>query len=94
MRKFFFIGVIASVALLLAGCSSRYESEERSAPSSERKKRFDVEYSQSEFDISYEIVRDSETGVRYLVVNEGMGQSARMGISVLVDSDGKPSIEN
>ena len=94
MKKMFFVSVIASCALLLAGCSSRsYESEERPV-SSEQKKRFEMVYEQTDWSASYEVVRDSETGVQYFVINEGIGQSARMGVSVLVDPDGKPLIEN
>lgn len=38
----------------------------------------------------FSIITDSRTGVEYLKVENGIGDKHTMGISVLVDKDGKP----
>ena len=49
--------------------------------------RFEEVYKQGVVKVS-KIIRDNETGVEYLVQQEGYG----LGVTVLVDQDGKPLI--
>ncbi|GMA07999.1 hypothetical protein GCM10025886_11500 [Tetragenococcus halophilus subsp. flandriensis] len=51
-------------------------------------KRFEEIYTQGKLKAE-KIVRDNETGVLYLVYEEGYG----VGITVLVDKDGKPLVD-
>ena len=50
--------------------------------------RFVDVYKQGKFTVS-KVIRDNETGVLYLVHQEGYG----MGLTVMVDSEGKPIID-
>ena len=52
-------------------------------------KRFETIYSQGQIDI-YKIIVDMETGVNYLCSTNWVG----VGITVMLDSDGKPVITN
>lgn len=51
-------------------------------------KRFEEVYSQGKLTIT-KMLRDNETGVLYLVQREGYG----LGLTVMLDSDGKPLID-
>ncbi|CAG9623028.1 DUF6440 family protein [Sutcliffiella rhizosphaerae] len=50
--------------------------------------RFEEVYKQGKLTVS-KIIRDNETGVLYLVHQEGYG----MGLTVMVDAEGKPIID-
>jgi len=51
-------------------------------------KRFEEVYKQGKLTVS-KVLRDNETGVLYLVHQEGYG----MGLTVLVDEEGKPMVD-
>lgn len=51
-------------------------------------KRFEVVHSEGTFGSS-KVVRDNATGVLYLIMQEGFGA----GMTVLVDRDGKPLVD-
>ncbi|GMA47488.1 DUF6440 family protein [Tetragenococcus muriaticus] len=51
-------------------------------------KRFEEVYKQGKL-TTEKIIRDNETGVLYLVYQEGYG----MGLTVMVDKDGKPLVD-
>ncbi|GEQ38829.1 MAG: DUF6440 family protein [Tetragenococcus halophilus] len=51
-------------------------------------KRFEEVYKQGKL-TAEKIIRDNETGVLYLVYQEGYG----MGVTVMVDEDGKPLVD-
>ncbi|GAA5421477.1 xylan 1,4-beta-xylosidase [Tetragenococcus halophilus] len=51
-------------------------------------KRFEEVYKQGKL-TAEKIIRDNETGVLYLVYQEGYG----MGLTVMVDKDGKPLVD-
>lgn len=51
-------------------------------------KRFEEVYNQGKLKVT-KVLRDNETGVMYLVHQEGYG----MGLTVLVDEDGKPLVD-
>ncbi|AYW48270.1 hypothetical protein C7K38_07795 [Tetragenococcus osmophilus] len=51
-------------------------------------KRFEEVYKQGKL-TAEKIIRDNETGVLYLVYQEGYG----MGVTVMVDKDGKPLVD-
>lgn len=53
-----------------------------------KKKRFEEVYTQGKLTIS-KVIRDNETGVLYLVHQEGYG----MGLTVMVDAEGKPIVD-
>jgi len=50
--------------------------------------RFVEVYKQGKFTVS-KVIRDNETGVLYLVHQEGYG----MGLTVMVDAEGKPIVD-
>lgn len=50
--------------------------------------RFEEVYKQGKFTVS-KVIRDNETGVLYLVHQEGYG----MGLTVMVDAEGKPIVD-
>ena len=52
-------------------------------------KRFEVIENQG-FVPTYEVIRDNETGVLYIAYNSNFG----VGITVLVDQNGKPLVDN
>lgn len=52
------------------------------------KKRFEEVYSQGQLKV-HKVIRDNETGVLYLCHQAGYG----MGITVLVDQEGKPLVD-
>ncbi|MDN6127211.1 MAG: DUF6440 family protein, partial [Tetragenococcus halophilus] len=51
-------------------------------------KRFEEVYKQGKL-TAEKIIRDNKTGVLYLVYQEGYG----MGLTVMVDKDGKPLVD-
>lgn len=51
-------------------------------------KRFEEVYKQGKL-TAEKIIRDNKTGVLYLVYQEGYG----MGVTVMVDEDGKPLVD-
>lgn len=51
-------------------------------------KRFEEVYKQGKL-TAEKIIRDNETGVLYIVYQEGYG----MGLTVMVDKDGKPLVD-
>lgn len=51
-------------------------------------KRFEEVYKQGKLTVT-KILRDNETGVLYMVHQEGYG----MGLTVMVDKDGKPLVD-
>lgn len=50
--------------------------------------RFEEVYKQGKLKVS-KVIRDNETGVLYLVHQEGYG----MGLTVMVDAEGKPIVD-
>lgn len=52
------------------------------------KKRFEHVYTQGKLSVKT-VIRDNETGVLYMSYQEGYG----MGLTVLVDQDGKPLVD-
>lgn len=53
--------------------------------------RFEVKEKQGKFGLVYNVIVDTETGVNYLAMFID-GYSRPIGITVLVDKDGKPII--
>ena len=53
----------------------------------EKEKRFEVASTQGTFEV-YRVIVDKETGVNYLYVTNGSAG----GLTVLLDSEGKPTI--
>jgi hypothetical protein len=53
-----------------------------------KNKRFEEVYKQGKLTVS-KVIRDNETGVMYLVHQEGYG----MGLTVMVDAEGKPLVD-
>lgn len=51
-------------------------------------KRFEDVYTQGKIKVT-KIIRDNETGVLYMVHQEGYG----MGLTVMVDQEGKPLVD-
>lgn len=51
-------------------------------------KRFEEIYSQGKLTVT-KILRDNETGILYMVHQEGYG----MGLTVMVDKEGKPLVD-
>ena len=54
-----------------------------------KNKRFEIIENQG-FPSTYEVIRDNETGVLYMAYNSSFG----VGITVLVDQNGKPLVDN
>ena len=54
-----------------------------------KKKRFEIVENQG-FEPSYEVIRDNETGVLYMMCNSSFG----VGITTLVDQNGSPLVDN
>lgn len=53
-----------------------------------KQKRFEETFKQGTMEV-YKVIRDNETGVQYLVTQAGYGA----GLTVLVDQDGKPLLD-
>lgn len=89
--------LMASVfaALLLTGCTEGNGIEVEGL-NSHADGRFAYEQvvapDSSEYEFGY--VVDTETGVTYLVMRQGRGKSSWGGITSLLDSDGKPIIND
>ncbi|MFC4709073.1 DUF6440 family protein [Enterococcus eurekensis] len=54
-----------------------------------KNKRFEIIENQG-FEPTYNVIRDNETGVLYIAYNSNFG----VGITVLVDQNGKPLVDN
>lgn len=54
-----------------------------------KNKRFEIIENQG-FEPTYNVIRDNETGVLYIAYNSSFG----VGITVLVDQNGKPLVDN
>ena len=85
MRKALTAAVV--LALVLCGCDGNGIKRDEGAPKPDVGGRFlcDENY-------TFETVVDSNTGVTYLVWNDGIDSNSKGGITVLVDREGKPII--
>ena len=83
------IALTIAACLLLCGCGgTNGVVRDEDAPKPNVNQRFICDHN----DCKFETVVDSQTGVTYLVWKNGVGQSSRGGITVLLDRDGKPII--
>jgi len=76
-----------ALALVLCGCTGNAVVREDAAPKPNVGGRF-----MCDEDYMFETVVDSKTGVTYLVWKDGISNTSKGGITVLVDRDGKPII--
>lgn len=80
--------VATLVVLGLSRCSNAYHGEPEERPVATEGGRF----GHIGLDVATGIVVDSETGVQYLVVTNSFGTPRYVGITVLLDADGKPML--
>ena len=82
--------VLLAASVILTACGSddklRQRETETVFPAVETGGRFTNPF------YDFNIVVDRETGVNYLIYSEGMGNSSRGGITVLVNADGSPVV--
>ena len=86
MRKT--LAITLAACLLLCGCGGNGVKREENAPKPNTNQRFLCEDGEYRF----ETVVDSQTGVTYIIWKDGYSSSAKGGITVLLDKDGKPII--
>ena len=88
------VAVVAALCVALAGCSSGGNGVRVDGLNRRADGRFEYEYVSGVLGTySFGYVVDTETGVTYLVYRDGAGKNGVGGITVLLDGDGKPTID-